>query len=59
MCLRMCPLFAIINMCEKVFVKGCDILQDATVEVPEEYVGAVVDLMGKRRGQMLDLSTTG
>lgn len=29
------------------------------MEVPEEYVGAVVDLLGKRRGQMLDLSTSG
>ena len=33
--------------------------QDAIVEVPEEYVGAVVDMLGKRRGQMLDMSTSG
>ncbi|XP_024365748.1 putative elongation factor TypA-like SVR3, chloroplastic [Physcomitrium patens] len=39
--------------------KKLEPFEDATVEVPEEYVGAVVDLMGKRRGQMLDLSTTG
>lgn len=25
------------------------------MEVPEEYVGAVVDLLGKRKGQMLDM----
>jgi hypothetical protein len=31
--------------------------QECTVEVPEEYVGAVVDLLGKRKGVMLDLST--
>lgn len=36
-----------------------EIWQDAIVEVPEEYVGAVVDLLGKRRGQMLDMSTSG
>ena len=29
------------------------------MEVPEEYVGAVVDMLGKRRGQMLDMSTSG
>ncbi|KAJ7568542.1 hypothetical protein O6H91_01G036900 [Diphasiastrum complanatum] len=33
--------------------------EDAIVEVPEEYVGAVVDLLGKRRGQMLDMQVTG
>lgn len=33
--------------------------EDAIVEVPEEYVGAVVDLLGKRRGQMLDMQTVG
>ncbi|MCO5593693.1 hypothetical protein L7F22_047710 [Adiantum nelumboides] len=31
----------------------------AIVEVPEEYVGAVVDMLGKRRGQMLDMQTVG
>lgn len=30
--------------------------EEATVEVPEEYVGAVVDLFGRRKGQMLDMS---
>ena len=34
-------------------------VQDAIVEVPEEYVGAVVDLLGQRRGQMLDMQTVG
>lgn len=29
------------------------------MEVPEEYVGAVVDLLGQRRGQMLDMQTVG
>ena len=41
------------------FVNNSETCQDATVEVPEEYVGAVVDMLGKRRGQMLDLSTSG
>jgi len=36
-----------------------EVWQDAIVEVPEVYVGAVVDLLGKRRGQMLDMSTSG
>lgn len=31
--------------------------QECTVEVPEEYVGSVVDLLGKRKGVMMDLST--
>ncbi|XP_078152468.1 elongation factor family protein [Carex rostrata] len=29
----------------------------ATVEVPEEYVGSVVELLGKRRGEMFDMQT--
>ncbi|CAA6659133.1 unnamed protein product [Spirodela intermedia] len=31
----------------------------ATVEVPEEYMGAVVELLGKRRGQMCDMQGLG
>lgn len=31
----------------------------ATVEVPEEYTGAVVELLGKRRGQMIDMEGLG
>ncbi|GBG78197.1 hypothetical protein CBR_g26230 [Chara braunii] len=34
-------------------------LEEAIVEVPEEYVGTVVDLLGKRRGQMMDMSSSG
>lgn len=30
--------------------------EEATVEVPEDYVGTVVDLFGQRKGQMLDMS---
>ncbi|KAK9057711.1 hypothetical protein SSX86_022547 [Deinandra increscens subsp. villosa] len=31
----------------------------ATVEVPEEHVGSVVELLGKRRGQMFDMQGLG
>ncbi|PIA53620.1 hypothetical protein AQUCO_00900295v1 [Aquilegia coerulea] len=31
----------------------------ATVEVPEEYMGSVVELLGKRRGQMIDMQGLG
>ncbi|KAG6596193.1 putative elongation factor TypA-like SVR3, chloroplastic, partial [Cucurbita argyrosperma subsp. sororia] len=31
----------------------------ATVEVPEEHMGAVVELLGKRRGQMFDMEGVG
>ncbi|PIN16701.1 Elongation factor-type GTP-binding protein [Handroanthus impetiginosus] len=31
----------------------------AIVEVPEEYMGSVVELLGKRRGQMIDMQGTG
>lgn len=31
----------------------------ATVEVPEEHMGAVVELLGKRRGQMFDMQGLG
>lgn len=32
--------------------------EEAIAEVPEEFVGAVVDLLGSRRGQMQDMSTS-
>ncbi len=31
----------------------------ATVEVPEEHMGSVVELLGKRRGQMFDMLAVG
>eukprot|EP01018_Ginkgo_biloba_P007066 Gb_15061 [translate_table: standard] len=31
----------------------------AIVEVPEEYMGAVVELLGQRRGQMVDMQAAG
>nr|ABX90064.1 tyrosine phosphorylated protein A [Suaeda salsa] len=31
----------------------------ATVEVPEEHMGAVVELLGKRRGQMINMENVG
>ncbi|KAL0404922.1 UNVERIFIED_CONTAM: putative elongation factor TypA-like SVR3, chloroplastic [Sesamum radiatum] len=34
-------------------------LQIAIVEVPEEYMGPVVELLGRRRGQMVDMQGTG
>lgn len=37
----------------------CDCLQIATVEVPEEHMGSVVELLGKRRGQMFDMQGVG
>ncbi|XP_077214191.1 elongation factor family protein isoform X2 [Tasmannia lanceolata] len=33
--------------------------ETATVEVPEEYMGPVVELLGKRRGQMFDMQGLG
>ena len=30
-------------------------MQIATVEVPEVHIGSVVELLGKRRGQMFDM----
>ena len=32
--------------------------EEAVVEVPEEFVGPVVDILGSRRGQMVDLITS-
>jgi predicted membrane GTPase involved in stress response len=31
--------------------------EEATVDVPEEYVGSCVDLLGSRKGTMLDMNT--
>ena len=33
----------------------CEPYEEAVVEVPEEHVGPVVDMLGQRKGQMLDL----
>jgi predicted membrane GTPase involved in stress response len=35
------------------------VLQIAAVEVPEEYMGSVVELLGKRRGQMVNMEASG
>eukprot|EP00963_Diacronema_lutheri_P003864 scaffold287_cov337-Pavlova_lutheri.AAC.227 len=35
--------------------KKLEPFEEATVEVPEEYVGSVVDMLGQRKGQMLDM----
>ncbi|GAB4814842.1 hypothetical protein N2152v2_001888 [Parachlorella kessleri] len=32
-------------------------VEEAVVEVPEEHVGQVVDLLGQRKGQMIDMSS--
>jgi len=34
-------------------------LQIAAVEVPEESMGSVVELLGQRRGQMVDMEADG
>lgn len=35
----------------------CEPFEEALVEVPEAYVGTVMDLMGRRKGVMLDMSS--
>eukprot|EP00193_Tetraselmis_chui_P010312 CAMPEP_0177789706 /NCGR_PEP_ID=MMETSP0491_2-20121128/22919_1 /TAXON_ID=63592 /ORGANISM="Tetraselmis chuii, Strain PLY429" /LENGTH=685 /DNA_ID=CAMNT_0019311641 /DNA_START=71 /DNA_END=2128 /DNA_ORIENTATION=- len=37
--------------------KTLEPIEEAVVEVPETYMGAVVDMLGQRKGQMLDMST--
>lgn len=41
------------------FVTDVDRLQIASVEVPKEHMGPVVELLGKRRGQMFDMEGVG
>ncbi|KAM3227303.1 hypothetical protein ACQJBY_059250 [Aegilops geniculata] len=41
------------------YAKGQKTTQIAAIEVPEEYMGSVVELLGKRRGQMLDMEASG
>eukprot|EP00891_Asterochloris_glomerata_P002516 jgi/Astpho2/2516/e_gw1.00048.37.1_t len=35
--------------------KKCEPFEEALIEVPEEHVGPVMDLMGNRKGQMVDM----
>jgi GTP-binding protein len=44
---------------KKVNDKVLEPYEIATVEVPEEHMGAVVELLGKRRGQMFDMQGVG
>jgi GTP-binding protein len=37
--------------------KKMEPFDEATVDVPEEYVGACVDLLGSRKGTMVDMYT--
>lgn len=54
-CSRIHPLFYQIGL----LILCLKWLQIATVEVPEEHMGAVVELLGKRRGQMFDMEGVG
>ncbi|GMH20148.1 hypothetical protein Nepgr_021989 [Nepenthes gracilis] len=44
---------------KKVNDKLLEPFEIATVEVPEEHMGPVVELLGKRRGQMFDMQNVG
>ncbi|GAV59061.1 EFG_C domain-containing protein [Cephalotus follicularis] len=44
---------------KKVDDKLLEPFEIATVEVPEEHMGPVVELLGKRRGQMFDMQGIG
>lgn len=44
---------------KKVDDKVLEPYEIATVEVPEEHMGAVVELLGRRRGQMFDMQGVG
>ncbi|TYI40036.1 hypothetical protein ES332_A02G136000v1 [Gossypium tomentosum] len=44
---------------KKVADKLLEPYEIATVEVPEEHMGAVVELLGRRRGQMIDMQGVG
>ncbi len=35
--------------------KKCEPFEEAVVEVPEQYVGSVVELFAQRKGEMTDL----
>lgn len=37
----------------------CEPFEDVTVEVPEEYVGSVIESLGNREGEMLNMTTHG
>ena len=37
----------------------CEPFEDVTVEVPEEYVGSVIESLGNREGEMINMSTHG
>lgn len=39
--------------------KKCEPYEEALVEVPQEHMGQVVDLLSQRKGQMLEMGTTG
>lgn len=41
------------------FLLFAHLIQVATVEVPENHMGPVVELLGKRRGQMFDMQGVG
>ena len=37
----------------------CEPFEDVTIEVPEEYVGSVIESLGNREGEMINMSTHG
>lgn len=55
-----CPLSRLVLSGVQVITKQidghkCEPYEEAVIEVPEEHVGPVVDMLGQRKGQMLDL----
>ncbi|REB09634.1 translational GTPase TypA [Sporosarcina sp. BI001-red] len=39
--------------------KRCEPVENVQIDVPEEYTGAVIESMGERKGEMLDMSNNG
>jgi len=38
--------------------KKCEPFEEAQLEVPEEHMGPAMDLLGQRKGQMLDMAAS-
>ena len=57
-CLRSAPWLPLQVITKEIDGKKCEPFEEALLEVPEEHMGPAMDLLGQRKGQMLDMAAS-
>ena len=57
-CLTFAPVPHLQVITKEIDGKKCEPFEEALLEVPEEHMGPAMDLLGQRKGQMLDMAAS-